>query len=430
MTDYQVAIIGRANVGKSTLFNRLVGKELALTDPQPGTTRDTNLALVYWCGINFWLADSAGLEQLIDSTLTKSMVEKSKKLLKQAKILLWVIDGQTGLTPHDRSIAKLFKNYRTKVIAVVNKIDNLGLRKKYAGKKILGFATNLVSSKNGSGTGDLLDQVTAKLTASITMEAALNITIVGKPNVGKSSIMNELLGEERSLVDQTPHTTRDSQRGWFTHQTINWCLIDTAGIRRKANAATLIEERSIAQTLDNLQKADVVLLVLDNSQTFSFQDQRLGQFVAEAKKPIIVLLNKSDLLAKNSWPQAAIALSKWLPMLSWAPVKFVSATNHFGLKNLLPLAHKLHRDWQTQLSLTEEETVTRACWHYFKNNKKLKFLRFRQTNIRPPSFIITLAGQETVPKALIFGVEKIIRKQINKFRQLPLRLEINTKRGV
>ncbi len=430
MTNYQVAIIGRANVGKSTLFNRLIGKELALTDPQPGTTRDTNLSPVSWSGINFWLADSAGLEQLIDNSLTKRMVEKSKKLLKQAQILLWLIDGQTGLTPHDRVIAKLLTNYRSKVIVVINKVDNLILRKKYAGQKILGFTTNLVSSKNGSGTGDLLDQIITKLKTNIIIEPALNITIIGKPNVGKSSIMNAILGEERSLVDPTPHTTRDSQRSWLKQQSINWCLVDTAGLRRKATAAMPIEKLSINQTLTNLKQADIIFLILEASSTLSFQDQRLGQIVAEAKKPTIILLNKSDLIPKTYWPKVTNSLTRWLPMLAWAPVKFVSAIGRSGLNNLLTLAHQLHYAWQMKLSTAEEETIAQICRGYFKNNKKLKFLRFKQTNIKPPSFIITLSGQEAVPQALAFAIEKIIRRRIDKFSRIPLRLEINTKRGV
>ncbi|MFH1111495.1 MAG: ribosome biogenesis GTPase Der [Patescibacteria group bacterium] len=430
MTNYQVAIIGRANVGKSTLYNRLVGAELALTDPLPGTTRDTNLALVSWCGTNFWLADSAGLEQITDNNLAKIMVDRSKKLLTQAKILLWVIDGQTGLTPHDRSIAKLLKPYRSKVLLIVNKVDNINIRKKYSNKKILGFNTSLVSSKNGSGTGDALDQITAKLTSNIELAPSISIAIVGKPNVGKSSIMNALLGEDRSLVDKLPHTTRDSQRGWFTHRNINWCLIDTAGIRRKATAAPFIEEQSINQTLNNLKQSEVILLILDGSETFSWQDQRLGQLIELTKKPAIILLNKADLISNDSHKNINAVLARWLPMLSWAPVKFVSAVNHHGLNNVLPLAYQLYLNWQSKLSVVEEENISRACFRYFKNNKKIRFLRFKQSYAKPPTFILTLTGQEMIPRALVFGIEKIIRQQINRFKLLPMKLEIKTKRGV
>lgn len=426
------AIIGRANVGKSTLFNRLLSAPMAITDAQAGTTRDTNITHLEWRGKDFWLADSAGLEAVTEhSTLRASIKIQHTKLAKDADLLLWVIDGQVNLTPTDRRIIRLLKPYWSKLLMVVNKIDNPGLRKKFTGKKILGLPTSLVSGKNGAGTGDLLDEIVKRLTTSAVVPDSISIVIAGKPNVGKSSLVNALVGEARSLVDATPHTTRDSQRSWLTRRQINWCLVDTAGIRRQSSQAAAIESKSVRQTLNNLDKGHIIFLVLDASANFSWQDQRLGELVESSGKPAIILVNKMDLLTK---PDEAVKklpanIGRWLPMLNWAKIKFVSATAQRGLDNLLKEAADIHYRWQHQITEVEEEKIWKNLPKSF-GPQPIRLLKFTQTKTMPPEFEAVLGSRLPAPQAIKYLITKTIRQTLPIFKNIPLRVAVRTKAGV
>ena len=427
-----VAIVGRANVGKSTLFNRLVSAPLAITDAQAGTTRDTNITHLEWRGRDFWLADSAGLEAVTEhSSLKQSIAAQHKKLMAEAQVLLWLIDGQVNLTPTDRRIARLLKPHWSKVRLVVNKVDNPTIRRKFSGQKILGLPTSLVSGKNGAGAGDLLDDIINTLNTSATVPAAISIVLAGKPNVGKSSLVNAILGEDRSLVDATPHTTRDSQRSWVTRQQVSWCLVDTAGIRRQAGAASAVESKSVRQTLDNLNKGQVIFLVLDAGSNFTWQDQRLGELVEAAGKPAIILLNKIDLVTKTALTDKKLSdqISRWLPMLGWAKIKFVSALKPEGLNAILAEAQELYELWQYKISEAQEEKIWNRLPKSFGSNQ-IRLVKFSQTRTAPPGFDVVLGTRLPIPEALRHIIVKIIRRELPILKHTPLRVALRRKSGV
>ncbi len=425
-----VAIIGRTNVGKSTLFNRLTGEDFAITAKEAGTTRDTNIVPLAWGGKTFWLADNPGLKKNDQDGLLSIINQQLTRILKQADLLIWLIDGTYGLVSEDKKIFSRLKPFIKKVILVVNKVESPKQRLSYTNKKILGLPTILVSSKNGSGTGDLLDEIVSRLTNSANVPQTTNLAVIGKPNVGKSSLVNALAGEERSLVHKTPHTTRDSQRSWFNKYNFNWCLIDTAGLRRRTTAANNIEAKSIAQTINNLNQAQIIILVLDASQPLSWQDQRLGGLIRAQAKPTVIAFNKSDLLEKSLIKTKKTELARWLPMLSWVPVIFTSAITKQGLADLLSTVIKLIEQYQSQLSQAEEELLIHSLKYSLHTNPRFDFLKFSQTSTKPPSFRIILKGKDNVPTALAPLMEKIIKQKISRLKYLPIKIEVLTRRGV
>ncbi len=422
-----VAIIGRANVGKSTLFNRMLGELVAITHPQAGTTRDTTQRLVSWSDKNFWLSDSAGLEKQDNSELNLTITAHSRKLFAPADLLLFVIDAQTGLTSYDRNIATELKPFRHKILLLVNKADTKQLRQKFAGQKVLGFTTMVVSGKNGAGMSEVMDYVIKNLKNTATPVPAIKLILLGKPNVGKSSLINALGGEARSLVDSIPHTTRDSQFLWLDHVKYNWCIVDTAGIRRQSRVADHVENLSVKQTLSNLKESNVAILILDASLPFSWQDQSLADLIVASRRPMMVVVNKKDTIKDFNEKTWLKTLDRWLPMFTWAPRLFVSAKTGSGLAPILPTATYLYDSNQYRMTNDDEERLDHYLHKLFAKNPKIKFQKVRQVDTGPALIEFKLISREGMPTALPDIIEKTVRKTIPALSQVPLRLAINIK---
>ncbi|MBI5466299.1 MAG: ribosome biogenesis GTPase Der [Candidatus Kerfeldbacteria bacterium] len=426
-----VALIGRANVGKSSLFNRLLGRSQAIVSAESGTTRDRNTASLSWRGINFWLMDTGGLDPTKDDAAGQASLREAKRAIQEAQVIIFVIDNQTGLTAADRIFSRLLRQKRSRTVLAINKVDHPSQRTDF-NPAVLGLPeVILVSAKNGTGTGDLLDAITSKLSPAPQPAASplsLGLSLLGRTNVGKSSIFNKLLGEERSIVLSTPHTTRDKQHDYLEHEGVMIELIDTAGIRRQLSGAPLIEQQSVRQSLAALQQTDVALLVLDGAGDLSWQDQRLGGLVAEAGCGALILVNKADLVKQTDRSVKVRQVARWLPMLAWADLLWISAKSGENINLIIPRARAVAQ--ARQLQLTHQDTEKFMAWlKRTKTTAHLPLISLEQTSTKPPRFRLLAKTKERLPAAIGDWVARELRRRF-KFNGSPLRVTIQGVRKI
>jgi len=447
-----VAIFGRVNVGKSTLFNRLAEKDKALVSKIAGTTRDANHAQVSWRGYSFLLVDTGGIMEL------KHLVEKKRptddieaKVQKQARdylsradLILFLVDTRAGLLPDDKQIALFLKknNLTTKLILVANKADSPNLRKETAEFNRLGLGEPLpISAANGSGTGDLLDKIISFLpTKAETKEKneAIKVGIIGQPNVGKSSLLNAILGEEKVIVSPTPHTTREPQDTELVYQDKNIILIDTAGISKKGQASVrakskrqTLEKLSIAKSLKILKQADVALLVIDITRRLTRQDARLVEEILAKKASLIIVANKWDLITEKDEKKFKEYIYHTLPFVSWAPIIFVSAKTGKRVKKILDLVLEIATQRKQTIS---ENALAKFLKSLIKRHpptgrrgRHPYIYEIKQTDIAPPAFIVRLRPGDNLSESYRRFIENYLREKFN-FLGTPLVVYIE-KRG-
>lgn len=407
-----VVLVGRINVGKSTLFNKLVGQHQAIVSPEAGTTRDTNLGRVNWSGQNFWLVDTGGFGQNKTDDISKATNDHLIKVAKQAKLLIWVIDGQTGLSASDEEFSRQLYRLKKPVIVAVNKIDGPSIRQKYQIPKIGFKDIILVSAKTGAGIGDMLDLVLQKIKGSLINEPHIKISLIGKTNVGKSSLFNKLLRAERSIVMSTPHTTRDRQIDYLEFDKFIFELRDTAGVRRQLQKAPALEQISVKQSLFSLKDSDVIVFLIDGSNPMDWQDQRLAGLIKESRLPVIMVLNKSDLTTTDFRLNFEKSVSHYLPMLNYAPRLWLSANTGHNINNLLTLV--LHTHEQYGRTLTNQDL--RQFNRFLKSRKPTRELpcgQLYQDSTKPPCFILPIKTKEPMPSALSSWVESRLRDKFD-----------------
>jgi len=345
-------LVGRVNVGKSTLFNRLTETTHALVSDIPGTTRTRNVGTVHWRGKSFQLVDTGGLTFDETVPLEKDIIEQTETAIKSADLILFVVDLQDELLPQEKELAKhLLKKYRgnKQIILIGNKADSAGIRQNIYNQEWqklgLGLPTP-VSATNGSNIGDLIDLIYKSLAKSkkrpkVEVEkTALKVAIIGKPNVGKSSLFNKLIGEPRVIVSDMPHTTREPHDTLIEMDGARIIFVDTAGIRRKTKVAGELERQGIGKSLDAINRSDIVLFVLDAAEPISDQDKQLGGFLEEHAKSVILVINKWDLAEDNEdgfRNEVKERIYKYFPHLSYAPIVFVSAKTEYRVHQIFPL---------------------------------------------------------------------------------------------
>ncbi|MDP3985985.1 MAG: ribosome biogenesis GTPase Der [Candidatus Veblenbacteria bacterium] len=419
-------LVGRVNVGKSTLFNRILSQHRAITSNEAGTTRDINRALADWRGQNFWLTDSGGFDSIQGDDVSRLSRKQLEREITEAAVVLLVVDGQTGLLPQDRELARRLRTLKANCILVVNKADSPAKRTR-AEAISLGFPdTVLVSAQTGSGVGDLLDLVIQHLPETLLPQAQLTLALLGQTNVGKSSLFNALLKAERSLVLPSPHTTRDRLHDYLEHGAVTLELIDTAGLRRQHQRAPKLEQLSAQQSLAALKQIEVALLTLDGSRSPTWQDQHIGQLIVEARVATVVLLNKSDLVPFDERKAAVERLRRWLPMAAWAQTLWVSGLKAEGVQDIIPLAEEAARAWRRQLTEAELKTF----WGYLKRNattNRLPLGGFEQTGTRPPSFQLLLRQKADPPHAIGDWVARALRSKYD-FRGSPVLVRLEGSR--
>lgn len=395
-----VAIIGRSNVGKSTLFNKIAEQNRALVLPQAGTTRDRLEARVNWQKKSFILADTGGLDPRRNDPYAPAIISQSRAAQKAAAVLILVVDAATGPTPEDRAILRALKRAQQPVILAANKCDNNRLRAEAAVFEKFGRPLTAISAKNGVGVGDLLDAVTDRLKTETETETGpdMELALIGKPNVGKSSLLNALYGEERMIVSPLPHTTRDSQDVLIKHQDHIFRVTDTAGIRRLSHQGDEIETLSINKAREAARRADVVGLVIDISQPITSQDKRLTEEIVQSGRGIFIIANKWDAIdekTSHSVTEYQEHINRSLPFLSWAPVLFVSVFDKQRIRDILDMAWAVKRN--AERALTDDD-----CREFLKKilakraptigqgTRRPKLLRLEQVSTGPPRFLLTI----------------------------------------
>lgn len=392
-----VAVIGRPNVGKSTFFNRVIGQRLAIVDDVPGVTRDRNFALADWAGRSFYLIDTGGIETDTDEPMAVAIRTQVMAAIEEAQLLVFVVDGKAGLHPMDERIAELLRATERPVVLVVNKMDRLPEDLGHHDFWALGLGEPLpVSSLSGKGSGDVLDAIVAKLPEAPEPAAddALHIAVIGKPNVGKSSFVNRLLGEDRMVVSEVAGTTRDSVDTPYRYHGRTLVFIDTAGLRRQSRIDESLEYYSALRTARAIERADVCLLVIDSTEPISVQDLKIAERAWDAGCGLIVVANKWDLVKKetNTAVEFERQLRERARLLRWVPIIFTSALTGQRVQRTLDLILDVAAERSRRIPTSEVNDVVELLErrnqppHY--RGRLVKLLYSTQVATAPPTFVI------------------------------------------
>lgn len=437
MKEPLVAIVGRPNVGKSTLFNRIVGKRVSIVNDEPGVTRDRIFAHAEWLDNGFTLIDTGGLDFEKDDEISVNIVKQAKLAVETADVILFVVDGMAGLTSGDKDVVRILRKSNKEIILVVNKIDNYREEIMYDYYE-LGLGTPyLVSSIHGKGMGDLLDKIVLCFDASMLKNEAddcIKIAIVGKPNAGKSSLINKLVGEDRVIVSSIAGTTRDSVDIPFNYNKKKYSLIDTAGMRRKKKIEdNTVERYSIIRTLDSIRNADIVVLVIDVSTEISDQDLKIAGFINEQNKPSVVVLNKWDLIEKDTYTMNKFEekLAGELAFMSYYKSVYLSAKTGKRTEKLMPAIEKVYENAHRKISAGALNDVLQDAYAInaptYKKNKKLKIFYATQSGVTPPTIVLFVNDTTLMADNYLRYLENSIRKAFD-FEGTPIRITMKCKK--
>ena len=424
-----IAIVGRPNVGKSTLFNRIAGGQIAIVEDTPGVTRDRIYADCEWCGRAFTLIDTGGLELKSEDEMWMHIRAQVEIAVEASDAIIYVVDGKTGLTLDDEAIAAYLRKAKVPVILAVNKIDNNELHEAY-GFYSLGFGEPYaVSAAQGKGIGELLDAVTDAVPAVAPEEDedVIKIAIVGKPNAGKSSIVNRLLGYERVIVSDVADTTRDAIDTPITVGGDNYVLIDTAGIRRKKSVGDGLERYSVLRSLLAVRRADVAVIVLDSAEGVTEQDVKIAGYVDAQGKPSVVVMNKWDLVAKDTHTieKYEKKLHEDLKFMDYFKSVYVSAMTGKRADAILPACRKVLANSRRRIAtgLLNEvlADATRISEPPSKLGRRLKLLYITEASVAPPTFVLKVNDPDLMHFSYKRYLENALRRSFD-FSGTPIRL--------
>ncbi len=436
-----VAIIGRANVGKSTLFNRLTDQSTALISPVAGTTRDRLEATCAWQGMEFTVIDSGGFDIDKRDEIDQKVLEQTDRAIENAKLILFVVDTNTGILPADKNFIAQLKKKKKKILLVANKADTLKKRQLINEFYQLGLGEPLpVSASNGSGTGDLLDKIVSMLNLNSVAapwspkeKKPISLIFIGQPNVGKSSLINAILNEERIIVSPIPHTTRGVQVIDFNYRQENFRLLDTAGLRRRRDKSDLMEKFSYDQIRKVLPLASVAILVIDVTQNLTVQDKKIASWIVENNVNIVIAVNKWDLIPNKddkTINQYIKNIYQQLPAINYAPIIFTSAAAKQRVQKILDLAKETYQERFKKL--TPETCAEFLSWAIKKNPPQKdkgmvhpKLLGFEQVSVNPPRFVLKKDGKSSLAMAYVKYLNRQLREKFG-FLGTPLIIAIET----
>ncbi|MCC8983406.1 ribosome biogenesis GTPase Der [Bradyrhizobium acaciae] len=447
--SFTIAIIGRPNVGKSTLFNRLVGQKLALVDDEPGVTRDRREGQAKLYDLEFTIIDTAGLDEGAKGSLTARMQEQTETAIELADALMFVIDARVGLTPTDRAFADFARKANKPVVLVANKAEGrhgeIGAMESYA----LGLGDPVqISAEHGEGMADLHEALSALVPETpeeddeiaddedISEEEAaqrpIRVAIVGRPNAGKSTLINHLLGEERLLTSPEAGTTRDSIAVEITWQGREFRVFDTAGLRRRSRIEEKLEKLSVADALRAVRFAEVVVMMMDAQNKFEEQDLRIADLIEREGRAIVLAVNKWDLVERkpNQISQLRIDADHWLPQVKGAPIVAVSGLMGEGIDRLMTAIQEAYAVWNRRLPTSALnrwfEQAIQASPPPAVSGRRLKLNYITQVKARPPSFVLFCSRADAIPRSYL-------RYLINSLRETfdlpgtPIRITLREK---
>ena len=433
-----VAVVGRPNVGKSTLFNHLIGKRKAIVEDVPGVTRDRLYDNTDWAGREFIIIDTGGIRFEEGDIFAREVKLQAELAIEEADVIIFVLDARQGLSPEDEQVADILRRSGKPIVLAANKVENFDRQLDYYEFYNLGLGDPIpVSAMHGLNTNDLLDRVIAKFAPPKEYEEkdnAIKIAIIGRPNVGKSSLVNAFLGEQRVIVSDIPGTTRDAIDTPFRYNDTEYILIDTAGIRRKSRIKETTEKYSVIRALKGIERADVVLIMLDATEGVSEQDQRIAGYAHEAGKANIIVVNKWDLVEKDGHTMNKFDkdIREDLKFLAYVPIMYVSALTKKRIFKVLELVDFVVEQHNRRINTAELNRVVNEAMMLNPlpggGGKKIKIYYATQVRTAPPTFVFFANQPDAVHFSYLRYLENALRQNFG-FEGSPIRLLVRQKTG-
>ncbi|MHC6179548.1 ribosome biogenesis GTPase Der [Clostridium sp. JNZ X4-2] len=433
-----VAIVGRPNVGKSTLFNKLAGKRISIVEDTPGVTRDRVYAEAEWLKYNFTIIDTGGIEPEDNDIISLQMRRQAQMAVEIADVIIFIVDGKEGLTASDKEVAQMIRKSKKAVVLVVNKIDSVKQEDGAYEFYNLGIGDPIaISASQGLGLGDMLDKVVENFPDDGNEDKDneyIKIAFIGKPNVGKSSLVNKLLGQERVIVSEIPGTTRDAVDSYLDTEEGKFILIDTAGIRRKSKVKKEVEKYSVIRTYTAVERADICVLMLDATHDISEQDEKIVGYAHELNKSIMVIINKWDLVEKDTKTTNAYKdkIGKSLSFMTYAPYLFISAKTGQRVHKVLQTVKMCYENYCKKIKTgVLNDIISRAVMMKeppVVGNKRLKIYYVTQIGSKPPTFVFFVND----PNCIHFSYERYIENQLRDsfdFTGTGIKFEFRERKG-
>ncbi len=427
-----VCVVGRPNVGKSTLFNRITKSRIAITEDTPGVTRDRIYAEGEWLGKYFTIIDTGGLDPESEELITKNIKMQAELAMDMADVIIFVVDGVVGLTPADEEIANLLRLSGKEIVIAANKMDTKGFDEGIYEFYELGLGDIVpISAEQSMGIGDLLDKVVNHFPKDVDTEYdrdIIKVSLIGKPNVGKSSLINRILGEDRVIVTNIPGTTRDAIDTFYEHNGNRYILIDTAGLRKKGRIYENVERYSVVRTLSAIDRSDISVLVIDATEGVTEQDTKIAGYAHDNGKALIVAVNKWDLIEKdnNTVKEFESDIRRMLGFINYAPIIFISAETGQRVDKLFETINVVSNNYNLRISTgVLNDIINEAVLMNQPPSDKgvrLKIYYGTQVSVGPPRFLIFINDRELMH----FSYQRYLENQIRQyfgFQGVPLKFE-------
>ena len=435
MSKPVVAIVGRQNVGKSTLLNRLAGRRVAIVDDLPGTTRDRIIADVAVSGKEFTIVDTGGLTMKPDSTIAEEVNEQVEVAISEADAIIFLVAAKDGVVPADLEIADRLRRVSKPVLLVANKVDNAKYEASVAEFYELGLGEPLaISAYHGRGIAELLDRIVSRLpppSETAARPEVIKVAIVGRPNVGKSTLLNALLGRERAIVDEAPGTTRDAIDTLVDFDGESVLLIDTAGVKRRGRIGSGVGRYSVIRALRAIERADIALLVLDSGELVTAQDMHIAGYIQQAAKGIIVVVNKWDLVEAGNTAEYDRHLKSRLRFMDYAPVLYISAKLGWGVEQIMPQVRRIYGERLKRLSTPVVNNAVQQAMaaHSLprRGSRQLKIHYATQAEVNPPTFVFFV----NYPELVHFSYQRYLENRLRQsfgFDGTPIRFVFKSRR--